>query len=80
MQVAVREMRQDMEEGSIMKPLALIIMALWLLALICGAKYLQCRAEHLETGEWIMDDHRLYQVVDGRKVDRLDVDLRPILE
>lgn len=61
-----------------MKPFSLLVLLLWLALLICGAKYLQCRAEHLETGEWIMDDHRLYQVVDGRKVDRLDVDLTPL--
>lgn len=74
-------MRQDMDEKN-MKPLALIIMALWFLAIIVGAKYLQYRAEHMDYqgAEWIMDDHRLYQVVDGQYKQRLDVDLRPIME
>lgn len=57
----------------------LLILILWALLLVCGAKYLQYRAEHLEA-EWIMDDHRLYQVVDGVEVDRLDIDLKPITE
>ena len=52
---------------------ALIILILWLMALIIGAKCLQYRADHLETSEWIMDDHRLYQACDAGRIERMDV-------
>lgn len=58
-----------------MTRLSLLALILWLLALIAGAKLLQYRAETMdpETSEWIMDDHRLYQVCSTGRIERMDV-------
>jgi hypothetical protein len=53
----------------------LIVLITWLLLLMAGAKYLQYRAENLdtETSSWIMDDHRLYEICDAGRIERMDV-------
>jgi hypothetical protein len=51
---------------------ALIVLILWLMFIIGGALYLAHRPDP-ETSEWIMDDHRLYQVCSAGRIERMDV-------